>query len=299
MVVDRDRRPVEEPMFLLGAGCQKGGTSWLYDYLARSPACAPGIAKEATIFDILDVPEHTWQRTRTFDDAAEDLARLARGESTDSRALHRAAMMADTAIYFDYYANLAGSPGKRFTMDLTPNYALLPVARFQQIQDEFAARGLRTRVVFLLRDPVDRIWSQVRMHLRQRNRHRPDRPHRRTEAELVLERYQRPTVELRTRYERTLANLDQVFDTVDVHLELYERLFTSSSVGAICNFVGIEPHAPNLERRVNASPRQSATLPDEVVATVARHYEGTYEAIAERLGEVDLQRWWPSARFLT
>jgi hypothetical protein len=290
--------PVEQPLFLLGAGCQKGGTSWLYDYLAHSPACAPGFAKEATIFDILDVPDHTWNRTKVLATAAQDLAKLERGEAADPRFLHRAAMLADTAIYYDYYTSLANRPGKRFTMDLTPNYALLPATRFRQIKEQFAARGVQTKVVMLLRDPVDRIWSQIRMHLRQRNLVQPDRPHPRTEAEIVLQRYARPTVDLRTRYERTLENLDQVFDPPEIHVELYERLFTASSVNKIAEFVGIDARTPNFDRKVNASSRQSIGLPEDVASVVAHHYRDTYSAVAERLGIANIGAWWPSAEFL-
>lgn len=287
-----------EPTFVLGAGCQKGGTSWLYDFLARSPEFGRGFAKEAMIFDVLDVPEHTWQRGRTFEAAARDLAQLGRGEAADARALHRAAMIADPAIYYDYFTALATRPGHRFSMDLTPNYALLSADRFREIRDEFAARGVRTRVVMLLRDPVERIWSQVRMHLRQRNRFRPDQPHRLSEAEIVLDRYQRETIRLRTRYELTLARLDEVFESSEVHVDLYERLFTSESTDRICAFVGIDAHAPDFEHRVNSSPREKADLPDEVVATVARYYADTYAAVAARPGLEDVARLWPSARFV-
>lgn len=291
----------DERVFLLGVGCQKGGTSWLHDYLARSPACARGIAKEATVFDSLDVPEHTWQRRRIFEGSAAGVATLERGEpttSTMSLSLLQAAMLADTQVYYDYYTGLVNPAlGTSFTLDLTPNYALLPVRRFREIKDEFARRGVRTRVVFLLRDPVDRVWSQVRMQIRQRGRNLPDRPHERSEAALVRDRYRKPTVEARTRYEHTFASLAEVFDDTEVHVELYERLFRRESLERICEFVGIDAHEADFERKVNASPRETPVLPDDVAAEVARYYEDTYRAVEQRLG-AGLADAWPNLRFL-
>jgi len=54
--------PDDVKTFLLGVGCQKGGTTWLRDYLAQAPECSPGFDTEYTIFDSLDVPEHAWVR---------------------------------------------------------------------------------------------------------------------------------------------------------------------------------------------------------------------------------------------
>ena len=41
--------------FLLGVGCQKGGTTWLYDYLATSPQFKHGHRKEYHVFDAIDL----------------------------------------------------------------------------------------------------------------------------------------------------------------------------------------------------------------------------------------------------
>lgn len=286
------------PTFLLGVGAQKAGTTWLYDYLARSDACATGFAKEMTIFDVLDVPEHTWKADHTFETATKQLGRLSRGEPADGRMLHRTAMMADTSIYFDYFYSLLQKSGTTLTLDITPNYALLQADRFRQIRDEFASRGVQTKVVFLMRDPVDRIWSQIRMHLRSRNRREPDNPHRRSEPDLVLMRHLRPPVELRTRYELTLENLDAAFPGESVHLELYERLFTEPATTDICTFLAIDHHTPDFKHKVNVSPRQVPQLPDDVVSVVAREYRRTYEVVAERMGMDDMSTWWPSSRLL-
>ena len=42
--------------FLLGVGCQKGGTAWMHRYLEASPQCDPGFRKEYHVWDALDLP---------------------------------------------------------------------------------------------------------------------------------------------------------------------------------------------------------------------------------------------------
>ena len=54
-------------------------------------------------------------------------------------------------------------------------------------------------------------------------------------------------------------------------------------------------HAPDLDHVVNASPK-AAPLPDALVARVAGHYRGVYDAVAARFPGVDLGALWPSSR---
>lgn len=95
-----------------------------------------------------------------------------------------------------------------------------------------------------------------------------------------------------------MENLEKAFAPGDIHTEMYERLFTDDSTAAICDFVGIDHHPADFELRLNVSPRQSPTLPDDVVATVARAYEPTYAAAARLFGDSAIAAHWPSARLL-
>jgi hypothetical protein len=83
--------------------------------------------------------------------------------------MHLSSMYADPNVYFDYFAGLLGSrPDARLTADVTPAYAMLSAERLTQIKEAFAARGVRTVAVFLMRDPVDRIVSHFRMQIREK-----------------------------------------------------------------------------------------------------------------------------------
>jgi hypothetical protein len=278
--------------FLLGVGCQKGGTTWLQAYLAAAPECEPGFDLEYTIFDSLDVPEHTLVRPRIFERARASVDAVEARSATRPNDLLRLAMMADARVYYDYFADLLRRPGIRLALDITPNYALLPERRLAEVRERFAERGVRATAVFVMRDPVERIWSQVRMHRTRSGRANPAPDHL-----LVEQRYARSTTELRTRYETTVRRLDATFGD-DVHYLFYERMFTEERLRGLCDFLGIGYRATDVSHRRNVTPKGSATLPDETVRRVARHFRSTYEYVADRFDVDDLADLWPSSRFL-
>lgn len=283
---------VDVKTFLLGVGCQKGGTTWLQQYLASAPECEAGFGTEYMIFDCLDVPEHTWMRRRIIERARSSIDAVENGVATRSPALQQLAMMADTQVYYDYFAALLARPGVRLTLDVTPNYALLPAPRLAEIRDEMSRRDVRPLALFLMRDPVERIWSQVRMHKQRGRRSNPLPDHT-----LVEQRYANPTTTLRTRYEDTVRRLDEVFGPDAVHYDFYERLFTEDRLRAVSEFVGIEYRPGDVDRRRNVSPKDDA-LPDDTVRRVATHYRSTYDFVAERFGIDDIGELWPSSRLL-
>jgi hypothetical protein len=279
--------------FLLGVGAQKAGTTWLYSYLRRSRQFVHGYRKEYHVFDSLDVPSETWMRDRILRLADTELQKARRGEEADAEQLHRASMYADPTYYYEFFAGmLSRGPHRRLTGDVTPDYALLPEERFRTIKDEFAARRVRTAVVFLMRDPVERIYSQIRMQQGRQPRRFP-----KSAEEMVAEIHDTPVYQRRSRYEETIRRVDAVFAADDVHYGFYEDLFTESSVRAVCDVLRIPFHDPDFDVRRNPSQAKSEDgLPPDVVEMVAKNLAPTYRAVQERFPERDLTALWPSAR---
>jgi hypothetical protein len=282
--------------FLLGVGAMKAGTTWLHDYLAASPQCEPGVRKEYHVFDSLDLEREPYLLGRVVEKAHGSLEEVVQGRPTDPTFLLQAAMIADEQLYFDYFTALfARSPDTRLTLDITPGYALLSAGRLASIRAQFERRGVRPVAAYLMRDPVERIWSQVRMQKRRRAQNNPG-----TAEELVAQRFAEPSYADRTRYETTVRNLDEAFGDA-AFLAFYEELFdagqAASRVAALCSFLGIEVREPDLGARFNVSPR-SAELPDATVRAVAEHFRATYEFVASRFPDRDLPRIWPSARWV-
>ncbi len=289
--------PAESPeprkTFVLGLGCQKGGTSWLYDYLADSPQYAKGYTKEFHVFNSLDVESEKPRAERRFAMAAEQIEKAQRGEPFRADRLHWAAMCGNHDMYFDYFAGLLSRrPRFRATGDLTPAYGMLSAERVAEIRDRFAGRRIRAVGIFLMRDPVERVWSHARMHDRM------ELGDGATPEEVLAEHYASPAYDQRTRYDHTLRVLDEVFDAGDRWIGFYEELFEEGRIREVCEVVGIDFREPDLETRSNASPKGATSLPDGLERTIAEHYREVYETVARRYPEKDLTRLWPSARFV-
>ena len=278
--------------FLLGTGAQKGGTTWLYHYLKASPQFVSGYRKEYHVFDALDVKGQAYRRKRVLDQAEAALGRARAGKPLNAQVMHLSSMYADPEIYFDYFAGLLGSrPEARVTADVTPAYAMLPAERMMQIKQAFARRGVRTVAVFLMRDPVDRIVSHVRMQIREKPQ-RWDKP----VQDVVLERYVHRENVQRTSYHLTLAELDRAFGPDEMYVGFYEDLFSEARIREICDLLRIDFHQPDLDERRNASP--PAQVPDEILRMIAEHYREVYDTVAARFPDVDLETVWPSTRYL-
>ena len=205
--------------FLLGVGCQKGGTSWLHDYLYYSPAVDLGMVKEYHIWDEIDLRDEAYRAA-----GLEKMRLSAEKEREDgveaiSRLRYR--FRSDLETYFDYFAEKLAQPGITLTGDITPSYSGLAAERFAMIRDGFAARGIPVKVIFLMRDPVERIWSAARMKLwGERTEARQDEAAARTGDETILIRtYRSAATRYRTNYHLTAAALEQVFAPEDIHYE--------------------------------------------------------------------------------
>ncbi len=281
--------------FLLGVGAMKAGTTWLHRYLSGSAHCEPGHRKEYHVFDVLDLAE-TFTLTRVVEKARASLDEVARVEATDPTFLIQSAMLADEGFYFDYFCGLfSRSPHTRLTLDITPGYARLDTTRLSKVRDGFEGRGVRCVSAFLMRDPVQRILSQVRMQQRRRPEQNPG-----SVADLVAERFAEPSYAERTRYEETIARQDEVFGDL-AWLAFYEEIFDPHSgeeeLRRLCALVGIDYIEPDLETRFNASS-DTIELPESTTRVVAEHFRPTYEFVASRFPERDLARIWPSARLI-
>jgi len=264
--------------FLLGVGCQKGGTAWMHRYLEASPQCDPGFRKEYHVWDSLDLPS----------------GRLAR-ERIEKQGGQRAGFLSDPESYFDYFAGLlTASATTRLTADITPGYAALPVERLAMIRAGFEARAVRPAAVYLLRDPVERVWSAARMDMRRLGDAAPE------PAEVrISHMYRHPMYADRTRYDATMDALEEAFPREDVFYGFYERLFSRETLEPLCAFLDIDFHEPDPDRRVNVSPKpEGAGLPEETVRTIARHFAPVYDAVQGRFPDLDLAELWPSARLL-
>ena len=130
---------------------QKGGTAWMHRYLESSPQCDPGFRKEYHVWDALDLPS----------------GRVAR-ERIENQGGDRARFLHEPDHYFDYFCGLLGAPRHGSPPTSPPPTPGSPCERLAMVRAGFESRGVRPVAVYLMRDPVERVWSAVRMDVRRR-----------------------------------------------------------------------------------------------------------------------------------
>ena len=126
--------------FLLGAGGQKCGTSWLHDMLTRSPQVDMGFSKEYHIHDARTLPECARFKISPMT-RYERLMAAGTPPPPGSKLALRAGFMIDPETYYDYFAQRVAAPGIVLTGDFTPSYSGLSIETLTEIRDGIAARG--------------------------------------------------------------------------------------------------------------------------------------------------------------
>lgn len=286
------RADLQQPSFILGVGAQKAGTTWLHRELSRCSTVDLGDCKEYKAFPSikLTAPKNRapWPtRPPKFD--PQGFAQLS---ATDQIQW----MRADPRAYLHYFRTLVQRDPKLLaTGDISPHYSELSAQQFQQIRRLLERGGFNVKVILLLRDPVERVWSQLRM-LRRQNRFPELCGYREEETALAL-LHHHPRFAAKTQYHRTLDQLEQVFSANQLHIDFYERLFTPDAHQRLTAFLELDLPAADFSTRVNASPKTIDICP-KLQQTVALAYQDVYAAMVDRFGETVLDLW-PHARWVT
>jgi hypothetical protein len=274
---------VTKPIFLLGVGAQKAGTTWLHKYLRSHPEVDLGFMKEYHVFDqkyVLDTTPSSKQRIKNY---------LRSFLGSDSRSI-RNKFRRNHKHYFSYFRKLVDSPDQVFiTGDITPSYAALPVKVLQYIKSSLEKNGFRVRVIFLMRDPVARCISANRMYSSPRLLDSPGDAA--LEAELLAKKYQQTRFQIRTRYDQTINNLEQVFTSDELYLGFYEELFSDKAIAEICSFLEL-PFRPGKYKQVVHGSLVKSELPETIKSEVRSYYSQVYDFVLNRFGQDRVKKLW-------
>lgn len=313
---------------LLCIGCQKGGTTWLSDYLRAMPEARLGVRKEMHVLDVHFLPEsRSWHLDR-LEHHGRQLAKL---EDVPANAARRAGILerlegyrfaqgltADLGDYVRYFRDLAeAAPAVEVVSDLTPDYSLLRAPHWAEIRPLLEAGGFDVRVLFLMRDPVERIDSAWRMAGRdavrtakvgrslvsrallsgqELGRHLLASVVPAPKGEEGFLDFARKGLALpRSRYDETIAAVEAVFAPEQIHYEFYESLFNDAAIERITRFAGLPFRPADFGARVNASPLQMPIGRGEL-ARVRKMLEPTYRFCGERFGRERLAGLWSNWR---
>ncbi|UWQ13328.1 sulfotransferase [Aliiroseovarius sp. M344] len=263
--------------FIFCLGATKAGTSWLFDYLSGHRECHLPAMKELHYFDALEqgTGDFYRQQAQTRLEAARKdkptawqkrlIADLERWLSVFDGKTR------DDAAYLRYVQD--GGAKARVIGDFTPAYGLLKEKSIKTM----AALTDKVRFVYLMRDPVERVWSNIRM-MAGTNVSSLD-----AKVDGVLNGTADNILD-RSNYRRTLNRLTRAIPREALHIEFYERLFTPDAIERLCAFLGITPQPASFDRVVHQSMK--ADLPMGQRAQLQAALKPQYNFVEKFMGEL-------------
>jgi hypothetical protein len=260
----------ETPIFILGVGAQKAGTSWLHKQLTKSPLVNMGFTKEYHVWDAV-----------FCELATEFRADPKIGEGADH--VLRRMMQSDQGFYERYFSQLVDRT-TRWTGDITPSYSMLGAKDFGEIKRRLEDAGFTVKVVFLMRDPVERNWSALRMHQRVRSEEGIYISGRQLN-EMFEDFFRTPGAVARTRYDATISALREAFPFEDLYVGFYESLFSEASIRNISTFLNLDLSHADKEEKVNAS--KVVALDEELYESCREFYADVYSFCAREYPETE------------
>ena len=227
---------------------------------------------ERDVLETGSYPCWTDEVRRRFHEQARIEARVKR-----LQALQDFFSIRDLESYVDYLTR--NSRGAAAFGEITPSYALLPSRAFAEM--DVALPG--ARYIFIMRDPVDRLWSQVR-YAAQRAKYAERKPNR-----LFRKALQYPEFVGRSGYQRTITELERVIPPERILYLFFETLVAPETgpveVRRIETALGLQPRETEPDRfetPANASREDELTPTNEVAAQ--QLFIPEYKFVNERFG---------------
>jgi hypothetical protein len=281
------------PIIMIGIGAQKSGTSWLYHQLRAHPDCYLRAIKERHYFDKVMVGGGMADYRRWLRDEAADWrgrvrdaprnpwSRRVLGEFNEARRAFSwpfSLVRPGDATYL--HLLLKGWSGQQIAGEFTPAYATLPPAAFSRMM----ALAPDVRLIYVLRDPVARVWSAVRMALRKdpASRAAPDRAARHLVQKFLAGKS--APVTARSDYAATLGALAQQVEPGRYGVFVFDDLVQPGGLRPVTDFLGIPPLTAAAEVRRNEGPKLE--LDPVLRARLRRHLQPQYDAVERHFGRL-------------
>jgi hypothetical protein len=276
-------------------GAQKAGTRWLYDQLAFHPEFWMPPVKELHFFD---GARPGYRKAKRLQGRIEkDLDKVNRMRAEDAsqplgerdlrfmdgylQLFRNKPLMKDKATAIEHYARLFDEKGSDKTGDVTPAYSKLKEADIQKIVRRFPD----VKVVFIVREPVERVWSALGMAARQAT----SRIKQPVTPATVLKFLKRKDVRGRSFPSQTVARWRKIAPEGQFAFYFFDdlRVDPAGLRARVLRFLDADPSLPSgdLEPGFNRKSKSAKlTLTDEVRDTLVKHFAEEIRICADTLG---------------
>ena len=284
-----------DPTLLICVGATKAGTSWMYRYLHDHEAFYVRSVKEYLYFTIcknkklmrnlkvLNFLIVQYEARFLEAEAADDIIRILNlsHRIDDTKALFMAlsAERSDDAAYLGYLQ--AGRTHETVVLDVTPADALLEPAEILRI----SKLPIRVRLRYLMRDPLERLWSHVRMVAKRSMKEGQDFL---AACQHIVKRivYNHEEAHIVTRgdYKANITRFTSVFDSSQFQIGFSENLQDGPEFDAMCAYWGIK--ATSARQIKPAHVGLAAPFPEALRRHSLKFLKTQYDFVADNFAEL-------------
>lgn len=266
--------------FFLGIGVAKAGTSWLGDYFNKHPEVCFSPVKEIHYFDTIFLKFVSEIKLKRIENLKQIVNKIDKTASTNTifnlkQHIFLIEMFSNPLAYHNYF-NWLKKKNETICGEITPEYSLLNNKGLKHMRDFLNS----PKIILMLRNPVDRQWSQVRFH-------------KKFIPNLIFKEYFLKSFQLKrfaewSNYHELLPKLFSVFKKEEVHIIFYEDLFDkeiqSSILKNLCKFLEISYIAPDFQKKINASTENE--LSSELRLIGINKLKPSYEFVYNHFGNI-------------
>jgi hypothetical protein len=274
--------------FVMVIGGMRTGTGWIYSYLRSHPSVYCSALKEWHFFDARHDPK---ARAALEALIASRLARTAKNLASTAKkkkrgripthgwelirdGAERLMMGENIEEYRAFFLSNAGD--KDVIAELTPSYATLDRVAFREMSE----LSDDVRFVFIIRNPVDRAWSQI-------CKAKPEGDKRVVRSfETALDNaLDKKKIVVKSDYGRTLDELYSVVAPERVHVQLFEEQFRPEAVENLCTFMGIPYVHADFTLDESQTKGKKRTIPPDLRLRAAKKFKPVYDRFAKLYGD--------------
>lgn len=274
-----------EPAHIYCVGATKAGTTWLYRALHDHPGCAARAVKELHYWDTFEPAAQARQiasykaRLQGFRDGLAGAKAAGNTKKTGNMTRRvrdmeelLAVLGGDRTGNEAYRSFVLRGANDRASLDITPSYALQSVKRMR----EMVAITPSSKFVYLIRDPLARLWSHIRMQAERQLGPEKDITEK-SNAMLwrVLNGKNDQNVTSRGDYIGSANRLSQAIPADRLHFEFMENMTMPGGLRDIYSFLGLAQREPTRKGKIHIGRRAEMrdNLREQALAFLKEQYE--------------------------
>lgn len=285
--------PFTKPDFIC-IGAQKAGSTWIFRNLNKHPRILTPPLKELHYFDRdRSYPSPSFLAT---DSPMKRIIGLRKDQIKYKEKLIRTYRKAlknrdlqwvrwNNRYFFGrcsdaWYASLFEEISEGFiTGEATPAYSMLSPKDIERISRNFP----NLRIIYIMRNPIERAWSQLRMSIAQGKLEKNPTPER------MAEYLDSPFQSLRGDYLRTLKNWETYLPRDQIFIDFFDNIVAAPEqlLNRMFSFLGLD-YPDNVQASIERSALMSSPqreMPTEVHEFLKQRYHPQIEVLANRFGD--------------